>query len=412
MAVHDIARIEEKLDRVAVGNTPVSETMGGLTFTTMSEVIEFAKLMSLSGNAVPKHLQANPGMCLAVCVQALEWRMSPFSVANKSYEVQGRLSFESQLLHALIEQRAPISGRLRHKFDGEGDDRRCIVTATLRETGETLEYVSPPFSKIQPKNSPLWKTKPDLQLYYNTSRDFCRAYFPDVLLGVYSQEELRDHVGPDNAKDVSKPDVASRLKAKGARGFNASHVERETRGGVVDQTEAQREAGIKPSPPASTADEALASDQESVSTDSGEVQDRMDVSTSPPVSSSVEPDAPQPKAQPDQPATAEGLPPPAAVAGKASESSAPSPADEEVQASEASPAGLPSGWPIAYAGALRRAQKPDSLRKYAVQFWAQYGGFDAHKNGPDGPTAIAIYDAFTANFGRPEMIEAALRELI
>jgi hypothetical protein len=103
--------------------------------------------------------------------------------------------------------------------------------------GETLEYISPPFSKIQPKNSPLWKTKPDLQLYYNTSRDFCRAYFPDVLLGVYSQEELRDHVGPDNAKDVNeRPSVGQRLKAKGNRGFNASHVERETRGGVVDAT--------------------------------------------------------------------------------------------------------------------------------------------------------------------------------
>jgi hypothetical protein len=138
-------------------------------------------------------------------------------------------------VHAVIEQRAPIIGRLRHKFEGEGDERRCIVSATLRETGETLEYISPPFSKIQPKNSPLWKTKPDLQLYYNTSRDFCRAYFPDVLLGVYSQEELRDHVGPDNAKDVNdRPSVGQRLKAKGARGFNASHVERETRGGVVD----------------------------------------------------------------------------------------------------------------------------------------------------------------------------------
>lgn len=413
MAVHDLARIEEKLDRVAVGNTPVSETMGGLTFTTMSEVIEFAKLMSLSGNAVPKHLQANPGMCLAVCVQALEWRMSPFSVANKSYEVQGRLSFESQLLHALIEQRAPITGRLMHKFDGEGDNRRCTVSATLRETGETLEYISPAFSKIQPKNSPLWKTKPDLQLYYNTSRDFCRAYFPDVLLGVYSQEELRDHVGPDNAKDVSKPDVASRLKAKGARGFNHSHVERESRGGVVDNTEAQREAGNKQSPPASTGDEPLASAQESSADDSGEVQDRMDESTSPTNSNSVEPGAPQAQAQPDEPAAAAEVAPrpDAAAAGNDSPSSAP-PVDEEAQASEASPAGLPSGWGLVYAAALRRAQKSDSLKKYAAQFWAQYGGFDAHKNGPDGPTAIAIYDAFTANFGRPELIEAALREII
>src|ERR1700761_262582 len=208
----DIARIEERLDRVAMGGTAVSDSLGGIAFQNMTEVMEFSKLMSLSGNAVPKHLQGNPGMCLAVCVQAMEWRFSPFAVANKSYEVQNRLSFESQLVHAVIEQRAPIIGRLRHRFEGEGEARVCIVWAKLRETGEDLEYRSPPFSKIQPKNSPLWKTKPDLQQYYNTSRDFCRAYFPDVLLGVYSDEELRDHVGPDNAKDVTKPDVASRLR--------------------------------------------------------------------------------------------------------------------------------------------------------------------------------------------------------
>lgn len=126
-------------------------------------------------------------------------------------------------------------------------------------------------------------------------------------------------------------------------------------------------------------------------------------------SNSVEPGAPQAEAQPDEPA--DPVVPPPESAGDPSPSSAP-PVDEEAQASDASPAGLPSGWGIAYAGALRRAQKPESLKKYAAQWWSQYGGFDAHKNGPDGPTAVAIYDAFTANFGRPELIEAALRELI
>ncbi|MGM4891224.1 hypothetical protein [Tardiphaga sp. 839_C3_N1_4] len=231
----DIARIEDRIDRVAVGALEVSDALGGLRFQNMVEVMEFAKCMAIADTAVPKHLRGNPGMCLAVCVQALEWRFSPFAVANKSYVVNDRIGYESQLVHAVIEQRAPIIGRLKHKFDGEGEDRRCIVSATLRETGETLEYISPPFSKIQPKNSPLWKTKPDLQLYYNTSRDFCRAYFPDVLLGVYSQEELRDHVGPDNAKPVGdRPNVGDRLKGNRGRGFNASHVERESRGGVVE----------------------------------------------------------------------------------------------------------------------------------------------------------------------------------
>ncbi len=371
----DIARIEERLDRVAAGNTAVSDQLGGIVFQNMTEVMEFAKLMSLSGNAVPKHMQGNPGMCLAVCVQALEWRFSPFAVANKSYEVQGRLCFESQLVHALIEQRAPIRGRLQHRFEGEGEDRKCIVTAILRETGEAMEYTSPAISKITPKNSPLWKTKPDLQLYYNTSRDFCRAYFPDVLLGVYAQDELREHVGPDNAKDVSKPDVASRLRGKTGRGFSAQHVERETRGGVIDEAPAPAEAP---------------------NTDSNSSQAAPDSALS----------------ETDTPASVSP-----ADAGNQTESTesgdgANVESEERTGETSAGSPSLPEGWGIEYAGALRRAQKKESLSKYATQFWAQYGGWNAHKDGPDGLTAAAIYKAFADNFGNKEAIEAALRELI
>ncbi len=419
----DIARIEERLDRVAMGNTPVSDQMGGIVFQNMTEVMEFAKLMSLSGNAVPKHLQGNPGMCLAVCVQAMEWRFSPFAVANKSYEVQSRLSFESQLVHAVIEQRAPIVGRMRHRFEGEGENRVCIVWATLRENNEILEYRSPPFSKIQPKNSPLWKTKPDLQQYYNTSRDFCRAYFPDVLLGVYSKEELNDHLGPDNAKDVTKPDVASRLRGnKHGRGFSAQHVERESRGGVIDGSTEYPEG-------------ASGTAREAPSAGSG-TPEASDVGTqsAPPYNASSSQAASPATSETDTPASVSpadagnhsetevqretaGKPLPLAQSGDEprafeQESVTTGSGGAHDRVSESASPTLPDGWGIAYAGALRRAQKKESLSKYATQFWAQYGSWADHKNGPNAQTAIAIYDAFDKNFGNKDAIEALLRELV
>lgn len=232
MAVQDVARIDERLDRAKAGATLVSDQVGGVLFQNMAEVMEFAKLMAKADIAIPNHLRENPGACLRIVTQALEWRMSPFSVAEQSYKVGDKIGYMAQLIHAVIEQRAPIVGRMRHRFDGEGDDRVCIVWAQVRGEADPLEYKSPPFGKIQPKNSPLWKTKPDLQQYYNTSRDFCRVYFPDVLLGVYAEDELRDHhVGADRAKDITpKPDIANRLtKSKGRRGFDADHVERETK---------------------------------------------------------------------------------------------------------------------------------------------------------------------------------------
>lgn len=182
--------ILEKLDRSIANGVSVSASQGGLTFHNVGEALEFAKLMSVSQQAVPKHCRHAPGVCLGLLIQAMEWRMSPYAVASKSYVVNDVISYESQLIHAVIEQRAPIKSRLRHSYSGEGGKRRCKVWATPKGEDEALEYISPEFDKIQPKNSPLWKTKPDLQLFYNASRDWARAYFPDVIMGVYSTEEL------------------------------------------------------------------------------------------------------------------------------------------------------------------------------------------------------------------------------
>lgn len=414
----DIARIEDRIDRVAIGAMEVSDALGGLRFQNMVEVMEFAKMMSVAGNAVPKHLQGNPGMCLAVCVQALEWRFSPFAVANKSYEVQQRLSFESQLVHAVIEQRAPITGRLRHSFEGEGDQRVCIVTARLRETGEILEYKSPPFVKITPKNSPLWKTKPDLQHYYNTSRDFCRVYFPDVLLGVYADDELRDHIGPDNAKDVTdKPDVASRLRGNKGRGFSAAHVERETTRGVVDETatrntEAQREAGDGPSPV------KAASEQASVSTDAGATDQPQSVLRSPqPNSDQVSPPEPDPKPAPETlsvpSAGTNSTSAPEGVATRLPDAE-PKQAGGGGDDAVANVIGLPADWPTQYAAALGAAQTVGSLTRYAASFWKARGGYERVK--ADKPTyekAEAVYAAFRDHFGpaNEERRNALLQEI-
>lgn len=182
----------ETIDRARAGALNISADQGGMTFQNMSEVMEFAKLLAVSGHAVPPHCRGNAGLCLGIVVQAIEWRMSPIAVASKSYVVNDRLSYESQLIHAVIEQRAPIKARLRHKYIGEGAKRQCMVWATHRDEDEPLEYTSSEIGNITPKNSPLWKTKPDLQLFYNASRDWARMYFPDVIMGVYAADEIVD----------------------------------------------------------------------------------------------------------------------------------------------------------------------------------------------------------------------------
>lgn len=241
-------KIAERLDPAAAGALELSQQAGGLGFSNMAEAMQFAKIMAISGFAVPKHLRGNPGACMAITIQAVEWKLSPFAVANKSYLVNDRLAYESQLIQAVVLQRAPIKGRFHVEFSGEGDKRRCTITATLKDGGEK-DYTSPEIGKIPIKNSPLWKNDPDQQLFYYSGRALCRRHFPDVLLGIYTPEELYEaeepRRGPEHARDVTpKKTLPDELAAGGnGNGDQQSSHDPDT-GEIISEEMAERAQAV------------------------------------------------------------------------------------------------------------------------------------------------------------------------
>jgi hypothetical protein len=193
---------------------------------------------------IPQWLRGSIGDCLMICTRALRWGMDPFFVAEKSFAMQNksgevRVGWESQLVHAVIESLAPLKGRLRHEFRGEGDNTVCVVYGTFKGEDRPHEYVSEPLGKrIKDigrsdkgnfRGSPLWLQKPRVQLFYDASRDWARINCPDVLAGVYTKDELPDHEPVDVTPKLEG--LAQRLKdakAAGARGgFDADYVARE-----------------------------------------------------------------------------------------------------------------------------------------------------------------------------------------
>lgn len=225
--MNDIATVEDriasKIDTKVAGQLVVSDKAGGMTFTNAGEVMEFAKMLSISQGAVPKHLRGNPGACLGIVMQAIEWRMSPFAVANKSYVVNDRLAYEAQLIHAVALQRAPIKGRIKFEFTGEGATRKCRAWASIDDgadpIAEIVEYTSPSVGEIKVKNSQLWVSDPDQQLTYYSVRALCRRHFPDVLMGIYAPDEfdeprgLAGNVGPPHYPYSPKPTLTEKLDA-------------------------------------------------------------------------------------------------------------------------------------------------------------------------------------------------------
>lgn len=174
----------------AIGGTDITAGQGRAAFlpTSMGEAMEIAKLMA-GGNFVPKHLRGMPGDCLAVVMQAARWGMDPFAVGNKTYFVNDRMAYEAQLVNAVVNSANVLNGRLKVEWFGEGNNLECEVTGYIKgDPDPKTRRVK--INTITTRNSPLWKSDPQQQIAYFATRAWARLHAPEVLLGVYTPDEI------------------------------------------------------------------------------------------------------------------------------------------------------------------------------------------------------------------------------
>ncbi len=224
-------------------DTPVDTTNLVINPQAFYQLTQFANMMAGSKMTVPAHLRGNSSDCLAVCMQAMQWGMNPFAVAQKTFHINGVLGYEAQLVNAVITSRAPVKGRLQFEWFGEWEriigrfkesngkitkdwtleDEKGLgvrVWATLKGEDEprVLELL---LSQAGVRNSPLWGQDPKQQLAYLAIKRWSRLYCPDVILGVYTPDEIEPR---DKPKDVTSPrskhagtsSIKDRIKAKKA----------------------------------------------------------------------------------------------------------------------------------------------------------------------------------------------------
>jgi len=163
----------------------------------------FAAVMAEGKATLPAHLAGKPADCLAIALQAAQWGMNPYAVAQKTHVINGTLGYEAQLLNAVITSSTAVQGRFKYEYGGDwekfkpgvanaANERGLFVRVGAVLRGETeitwgepllMEYVTT-------RNSPLWKTAPKQQLAYLAVKYWARLYCPDVILGVYTPEEF------------------------------------------------------------------------------------------------------------------------------------------------------------------------------------------------------------------------------
>ncbi len=204
----------------------------------LDRIERFAKLMASSKVSIPHELKNSPGDCLAVSLQAAAWQMNPFAVAQKTHVIKGKIGYEAQLVNAVVIRHAPVEGRLSYIYSegwerilgktrtvkGEKGDYKvadwapkdeeglwCEVAATLRGEQEprTLRVY---MVQAWPRQSTNWANDPKQQLAYTAVKRWARLHCPDVLLGIYTPEEL-NRTEPEERDITPKDDKGSRLKA-------------------------------------------------------------------------------------------------------------------------------------------------------------------------------------------------------
>lgn len=161
-----------------------------------------AQMMASGACTVPKHLQGNAGDCFAIVGQSLRWGMDPYAVAQKTHLVNGTLGYEAQLVIAVINNRAPITDRIKFEYfgdwskvkgkDDKSTDIGVICRATFKGDDAPTELSLTMAQVGHVRNSPLWAADPRQQLAYLAAKRFSRLHCPDVILGVYTPDELAD----------------------------------------------------------------------------------------------------------------------------------------------------------------------------------------------------------------------------
>ena len=203
----------------ALGSSTTELLLRGDSLDRMFKVAEF---MASSKTTLPAHFRGNPADCLAVVMQSMQWDMNPFAVAQKTHLVNGVLGYEAQLVNAVITSRAPVTGRLEYEWFGNWSK---VIGKFIIKNGDKGEYRQPGWkledeeglgvsvwatfkgesqprrldlllAQARTRNSTLWADDPRQQLAYLATKRWSRLYCPDVIMGVYSPDEMEESQQP------------------------------------------------------------------------------------------------------------------------------------------------------------------------------------------------------------------------
>lgn len=221
--------------------TQVASSLG--VFSSMQKFEEAARMSKAlaTSTLVPKEYQNNISNCMIAIDTAQRLNISPFATMQNLYIVNGRPSWSSQFIISAINKCHRFSEPLKFKLEGEGNGLKCYAyTKDLNGNELKGPLITMEMARIEGwlnKNGSKWKTMPQVMIQYRAASFFGRLHCPDILMGVYTDDENVERE-PATVVDISVEDsVNKEIEEKG----NSKKIDiEEKKEGIDDSDESHK----------------------------------------------------------------------------------------------------------------------------------------------------------------------------
>lgn len=234
--------------------TPYAKSSPILNSSLFNQLYRGAQLFA-STQLIPKHLQGKPADCFVALHVAQRMQEDPMTVMQNMYVVSGTPGWKTTYLIARINSSGLIKGRITWDVSGKGDNLSVTAKATLTETGEAVAATADmAMAKAEGWTSnKKYQSMPEQMLRYRSASMLQRLYFPEVLLGYQTVEELetqqpmRDVTPRETASNEAKPSKLDAMAGESVADFDPATGE------IIEQNQQADEATLEGADAAATA---------------------------------------------------------------------------------------------------------------------------------------------------------------
>lgn len=138
---------------------------------------------------------------MVVIQTGLELGLTPAKAMNQINIINGRPALSAQCMNGLMQARGIKISTIKN------DNTECIISGTRNGVTEEVSYKMEDAKKAGLDGKDNWKKYPRRMLFARAISELANKIAPDVIMGLYTQEEVEDFespkIGPDQAKNVT-----------------------------------------------------------------------------------------------------------------------------------------------------------------------------------------------------------------